>query len=99
MRDELPSTSFHFVLHGDGHRLPVSGGREANDLSHFPTLFVSLLDRVLVNALYRNHGIAEISLEGHLRSVQLRRVTLPSRIGEAEGIALKLQGHDERVLR
>src|ERR1035437_7963745 len=98
MRDQLPSSSFHFVLDGDGHSFSVSGGREASDLDHFPIVFISLLDRVLANAPYRDHGIAEIPLDGRLCSVQPRSVTLPGWIGEAEGIAFKLQGHDERVL-
>src|SRR5450759_4161923 len=98
MQDKLPSSFFHFVLHGDGHRFSVSGWRKASDLDHFPVVFINLLDRVLANALYRNHGIAEIPLEGRLRSVQPRRVTLPGGIGEAESIAFKLQGHDERIL-
>ena len=87
MADKLPSASFHFVLHEDGHRFSVSGEREASDIDYFPVLFVTFLDRILVNALYRDHGIAEISLEGRLRSVQPRSVPLPGWIGEAEGVA------------
>ena len=98
MADKLPSTSFHFVLHGEGHRFSVSGGREAYNLDHFSIVFISLLDHVLANAPYRDHGIAEIPLDRRLRSVQPRSVTLPGWIGEAEGVAFKLQGYDERIL-
>jgi hypothetical protein len=98
MADKLPSASFHFVLHEDGHRFSVSGEREASDIDYFPVLFGTLLDRILVNVLYRDHGIAEASLEGRLRSVQPRSVTLPGWIGAAEGVAFQLQGHGEFIL-
>src|ERR1035437_8349382 len=98
VRDQLPSSSFHFVLHGNGHSFCVGGGREASVIDHFSIVFISLLDRVLANAPYRDHGIAEIPFDRRLRSVQPRSVTLPGWIGEADGIAFQLQGHDERVL-
>src|ERR1035441_2961337 len=48
---------------------------DANDVDRFSVAFLSLLDGVLVNALHRDHGIAEIPFEGRFRSTAVQNRT------------------------
>jgi hypothetical protein len=98
MADKLPSASFHLSSMKTVIVFPSAESVKRVTSTTFPVLFVTLLDRILVNALYRDHGIAEASLEGRLRSVQPRSVTLPGWVGEAEGVAFQLQAHGEFIL-
>src|ERR1035437_9182184 len=99
LRDKLPCRSVRFVPSGPSHRLAVSRDADANDVDRFSVAFLGLLDGVLVNALHRDHGIAEIPFEGRFRSVQLGGVTLPGRVGEVKRVAFQLHGKHERILR
>src|ERR1035441_2606305 len=99
LRDKLPCRSVRFVPSGPSHRLAVSRDGDPNDVDRFSVAFLGLLDGVLVNALHRDHGIAEIPFEGRFRSVQLGGVTLPGRVGEVKRVAFQLHGKHERILR
>src|ERR1017187_5580030 len=98
LRDKLPCLSVRFVPSGPSHRLAVSRDGDANDVDSFSVAFLGLLDGVLVNALHRDHGIAEIPFEGRFRSVQLGGVALPGRVGEVKRVAFQLHGKHERIL-
>jgi hypothetical protein len=83
LRDKLPCRSVRFVPSGPSHRLAVSRDGDADDVDSFSVAFLGLLDGVLVNALHRDHGIAEIPFEGRFRSVQLVEVLARDLLGAA----------------
>jgi len=64
VRDKLPDSFIHSVFHRNGQRFSISRNRKASDRGYFSIAFVGLLNHVLVNPLYRDHGAAKIALEG-----------------------------------
>jgi hypothetical protein len=68
----------------------INGNRESNDLDHLAFAIVGFFDHISVDAFHGNHGLAQVARESCFRSVQLRRVALPRRIGEAESTSRKL---------
>ena len=76
VRDELTDGFIFFVVHGNSQCFSVSRDRKAINRDYYPIAFISLLNRALVDPLYRDHSAAEIAIEGSLGSAQLRRVTL-----------------------
>ena len=98
MQDKLTGRALRDVFHGDTHRSSVRRNRKANDLDNLSFAFIGLFNRLLVNPLNRYLGVAEITFERRLRSIELRRIALPSWIGKAEGIPVQLQRYNQRVL-